>query len=133
MGNAEVLNLENGVNQSPSSPRGRYNQSSPQRQPRSIDQPTITRPYQDHRRAHSEMDLYQNKGDPTELYTTIGPDGNITIRGFMNFFLLRKQSQFSLLPACEVACRRQQGLIILIYALTYDFLKAAINKALGSI
>ena len=74
VGNAEVLNLENGVNPSPSSPRGRY-QSSPQRQPQSIDQLTVSHKYQEQRRSHSEMDLYQNKNDPAELYTTIGPDG----------------------------------------------------------
>ena len=85
MGNAEVLNLENGVNQSPSSPRGRYNQGSPNRQQRSIDQLAVAPPYQDQRRAHSEMDLYQNKNDPTELYTTIGPDGNFIICGFIKF------------------------------------------------
>jgi len=112
VGNAEVLNLENGVNQSPSSPRGRYNQSSPNRQPRSIDQGTLTHAYQDQvttaqpyqdqgvatqpyqeqlvvaqdqRRAHSEMDLYQSKSDPTELYTTIGPDGKeIILRRYLN-------------------------------------------------
>jgi len=84
VGNAEVLNLENGVNQSPSSPRGRYNQGSPNRQPRSIDQLAVTQQFQDQRRAQSEMDLYQNKNDPTELYTTIGPDGKeIILRRYL--------------------------------------------------
>ena len=77
VGNADVLNLENGIDPSLSSPRGRYNQGSPNVNQGSIDQSANIAPYQDNRRAHSEMDLYHNKNDPTELYTTIGPDGKL--------------------------------------------------------
>ena len=155
MGNAEVLNLENGVNQSPSSPRGRYNQSSPNRQPRSIDQGTLTHAYQDQvttaqpyqdqgvatqpyqeqlvvaqdqRRAHSEMDLYQSKSDPTELYTTIGPDGNKNNLRFYQLFLEQNAPNFLCFILVKLHVNTNKAVMVLIYVLTYGFLKATINK-----
>ena len=51
------------------------------------------------------MDLYQNKNDPAELYTTIGPDGKNKILSFIKLFT--KNPTISLLPSCEVACTTQ--------------------------